>query len=295
MTVKLKGPDKNKKNEALKILKEPKTYNDILYPHKFNNKNIDIIVNNNCTSVNLKIKNIKLTYYTDDIPYNSDEIINELNINLKSSISDGWGESGIDFGEPRWQYSESFPPYKKIILTQEQVKQLKPYYETYYLDGSGITLPPEVNPILEYDIPKELCKKQKISNPERPEYFYKHIKLYYDKSKDKYGITNIHSLIDKYKKGLVKSKFGRYEVPKKLESQIFKRSEYWSFVPPRKISFRTYPPDRLPKGIPIKFFRKDKHSKNYPYYFLGNRNVYKEQPNLICWDKAHLIKVEHIK
>ena len=295
LTVKVKGPDKNKKNDAKKILKDPKTYNDIVYPHNFNNKNLDIIVNNNCTTVNLKIKNMKLNYYYVDIPNNSDEIMKELNINLQSSISDGWGESGIEFGEAIWQYSESFAPYKRTILTQEQIKQLKPYYESYYLYGGSITLPPEVNPVLEYDIPKEWCKKEKVFNPDRPEYFYKHIKLYYDKSKDKYGVTNIHSVVDKYKKGLVKSKLGRYEVPKKLESEIIKRSEYWCCAAPRKISYRSYPPDKLPKGIPIKFFRKDKQPKRNPYYFLGDRKVYKEKPNLIWWDKGNVIKVENIK
>ena len=108
LNVKLKGPDKNKKTRALEILQDPKTYDMMLYPNQFDAKNVKITVNKSCTMVTLSIKDVKLLYLSGiSIPKTKDEILDELNNDLHSSLSDGWGESGIVFGEPRWEYSDS--------------------------------------------------------------------------------------------------------------------------------------------------------------------------------------------
>jgi len=97
LKLKLEGPDRNKKETARSILQDPTTYINFLYPHEFDVDSVSIDVNSNCTSVTLKIKNLKLS--DKHINGAQSEITDEFNDTLRSSISDGWGENGIPFGK----------------------------------------------------------------------------------------------------------------------------------------------------------------------------------------------------
>ena len=84
LNVKIKGSSKDKKSKALDILKNPKTYDMMLYPSEFDSKNIKITVNKSCTMVTLSIKDVKLLFFTGvSIPKTNAEILADLNENLK--------------------------------------------------------------------------------------------------------------------------------------------------------------------------------------------------------------------
>lgn len=293
LNVKLKGPGKNKKTRALEILQDPKTYDMMLYPDQFDAKNVKITVNKSCTMVTLSIKDVKLLYLSGiSIPKTKDEILDELNNDLHSSLSDGWGESGIVFGESRWEYSSTNT--KSTPVNSKNISKMVSYLETYWLEGKIITLPPHIDPTKEYSIPKDWCKKKSVINSSRPHYFYKNLELYYSKHNNNYTAFDIPKMFDKLKKDFSKLK-GEFVLPKKLESKVEKHTEYLSCKMPSKYTWRVYPKDKLPKEIPKNFFRLDKHPKNKPYYFIGDRQVYKTEPNWIWWDSGKIVRVENVR
>ena len=305
LKLELQGPDRNKKKQAIEILKDSNTYKNLLHGHEFDTDTLRIFINSNCTSVTLNIKGVKLTFYGN---IDRTGVIDELNDNLASGISDGWGENGIVFGEPRWLYSESYSSssHNRTTITKIQATRVKPYNESYYLDGGAIVLPPEVNPTLEYGIPKGWCERRNVLHGDDSvkfyigKYFYKHVHLsssllHYENSygiyKNEYGKR---SQLPGAKDLIEVNESGWCEVPKKLESNIAKNTEYWYCRPPNDVGYRSYPKDKLPKGISFKLLRKDKHSKKYPRYFLDDKQVYIGQPNLIWWISGVVTKVENM-
>jgi hypothetical protein len=293
LNVKIKGSSKDKKSKALEILKNPKTYDMMLYPTEFNSKNIKVNVNKSCTMITLSIKDAKLLFFTGaSIPKTNAEILANLNKNLNTSLSDGWGESGIVFGEPRWEYSDS----KRTPVNSKNISKITPHWETYYIDWNYINLPPNTDPTKEYGYPENWCKKINVYNPDRPNYYYKNLQLQYSPKDDVYKVYEMPKLFNKLKKDFEKTKSGTFILPKKFESKVEKYTQYLSCQVPSKYAGKIYlRKNDLPKEVPLKFFRLDKHPKNYPSYFVGNKLVYKTEPDWIWWDSGKIINVENIR
>ena len=92
------------------------------------------------------------------------------------------------------------------------------------------------------------------------------------------------------------TKSGTFILPKKLESQVEKHTQYLSCQVPSKYAGKIYlKKNDLPKEVPLKFFRINKHPKNRPSYFVGNKLVYKTEPNWIWWDSGKIVRVENVR
>ena len=280
LKLKIKGTSKDKKTGALEILKNPKTYEKMLNSAKFNSKNVTVKVNRAVTSVELSIKDVKLVNNAD------------LNDDLKSSITDGWGENGIPFGEPQWEYSKADYSSRRAVVNLKNISKITPQWETYYVEVDNMNLPPNVDPTKEYGYPKRWCKKMSVFNPERPQYYYKNLNLHYSVRDDRYKAYEIPKMFNKLKNDFEKTKSGAFILPKKLESQVEKHTQYLSCQVPSRYAGQVYLKNDLPKEVPLKFFRVEKHPKNSPSYFVGNKLVHKTEPNLIWWESGKIVSVQ---